>query len=106
MAEPKSLLQMIRELREREESERLATAITRDDWLGELHTLMHSIQIWLRPASSEGLAFVEPIHVHLSEEPVGEYDAPGLKITLPGARVVWVRPGGVLSVGAKGWVDM
>lgn len=105
MAE-RSLLDVARGLKDGEDRERLVSAMTRDEWLGELHALMRIVRDWLRPAVSEGLTTVEATTVRLSEPPLGDYEAPALKVTFPGARVVWVRPAGVLSVGAKGWVDV
>ena len=105
MAE-RSLLDVARGLKEGEQRERLVSAMTRDEWLAELSALMRTVREWLRPAISEGLAAVEPTTVRMSEPQLGEYEAPALKILFPGARVVWLRPAGVLSVGAKGWVDV
>jgi hypothetical protein len=58
------------------------------------------------PAVQEGLARLDVATVHVDQDDVGAYDAPALKITLPGARVVWVRPVGTLRVGAQGIVDV
>jgi hypothetical protein len=102
----RSLLDVARGLKDGEERERLVSKMSRDEWLGEVSALLRTIREWLRPAVGEGLARVEPTQVRLSDAPFGDYDAPALKITLPGSRVVWVRPAGVLSVGAKGWVDV
>jgi hypothetical protein len=103
MAE-RSLLDVARGLKDGEDRERVISAMTRDEWLGELHALMRIVREWLRPASSEGLAQVEATTVRLSEPPLGDYEAPALKIAFPGSRILWVRPAGVLSVG--GWVDV
>ena len=54
----------------------------------------------------EGLARLDLATVHVDDDDVGAYDAPALKITLPGPRIVWVRPVGTLRVGAQGIVDV
>jgi hypothetical protein len=54
----------------------------------------------------EGLARLDLATVHVENDDVGAYDAPALKIALPGARIVWVRPVGTLLVGAQGIVDV
>jgi hypothetical protein len=58
------------------------------------------------PAVQEGLARLDMATVHVDQDDVGAYDAPALKIALPGARIVWVRPVGTLRVGAQGIVDV
>jgi hypothetical protein len=64
------------------------------------------LRAWLERATAEGLARIDIASVHVPDDAVGAYDAPALKITLPGHRVVWVRPVGTLCVGARGIVDL
>jgi hypothetical protein len=106
MERPSNLLDLMRELRDRDERDKTEGALTRDDWIGELNHLMVTVRGWLRPAVSEGLTRVEAHTVHISDGPYGEYDAPALKVDLPGDRTIWLRPAGLLAVGARGWVDV
>jgi hypothetical protein len=103
---PPSLLEFFRDLRERDERAQVEGALTRDDWLSELGALMAMLQRWLWPAVTERLVHAELSTIRVSDGPYGDYDAPALKIETPDRRTVWVRPAGVLSVGARGWVDM
>jgi len=103
----RSLLELLRDMREREDRSKIRDAVARDDWVAELDRLMQELRRWLRPAVSEGLARVELVNVRVDDDHhFGPYEAPSLKIELPGRRIVSVRPAGALSVGAKGWVDL
>jgi len=103
----RSLLDVLRGLKEKEEHSNIADALARDEWVAELGVLMKTLRGWLRPALSEKLVRVEASTWRLTDDPrFGEYEAPTLRIDLPGKRVIWVKPAGTLAVGAKGWVDV
>jgi hypothetical protein len=82
------------------------TSALRRRWLDAVDELLRTIRGWLQHAADEGLARVDPAAIHIPDDDVGAHDAPALKITLPGPRVVWVRPVGTLRVGAHGIVDV
>jgi hypothetical protein len=100
------LLERLRELKRREVESDVESTAVRTRWLEAVDMLMRAVRAWLLPAEQEGLARVEMATVHVAEDVVGAYDAPAMKITLPGARIVWVRPAGTLRVGAQGIVDV
>jgi hypothetical protein len=99
------LLEHLRALKRKDEAEDLETSAARSAWLAAVDVLMRAIRAWMLPAVEEGLARVDVATVHVDDDD-GAYDAPALKITLPGARIVWVRPVGMLRVGAQGIVDV
>jgi hypothetical protein len=101
-----ALLEHLEELRRRAALREGEYAAARGSWLAALDALLQRLHAWLEPASSRGLARVERATVHIADDEVGAYDAPALKVTMPGPRVVWVRPVGTLVVGARGYVEM
>jgi hypothetical protein len=100
------LLSFLRDLKAREDDLERASAATRAEWLTDLDRLFAWIRRLLEPAVSEGLARVETASVVVEKDAIGDYVAPALKVTLPGPNVVWVRPIGTFSVGARGMVDV
>jgi hypothetical protein len=101
-----ALLEHLQELRRVAELRDGACAVAKAGWLAAVDALFARLQAWLEPASSRGLARVERVSVHIADDEVGAYDAPALKVTMPGPRLVWVRPVGTLVVGARGYVEM
>ncbi len=63
----------------------------RGEWLGAIHRLLDQIRDWLRESDPEGVLDIEPYEVSRTEQDLGTYDAPALKIRL-GAGEVDVRP--------------
>ncbi len=63
----------------------------RGEWLGAIHRLLDQIRDWLRESDPEGVLDIEPYEVSRTEQNLGTYDAPALKIRL-GAGEVDVRP--------------
>jgi hypothetical protein len=103
----RSLLDVLRSMKEKDEHANIGDKLARDEWVGELDALMKTIRGWLRPALSEGLVRIDLTRPRVLDDPrFGEYEAPTMRIDLPGRRVVWVKPAGTLAVGAKGWVDV
>ncbi|HEY3818923.1 MAG TPA: hypothetical protein VGL81_17255 [Polyangiaceae bacterium] len=101
-----SLLQRLRELKRKDVEDEVESTAARTRWLDSVDMLMRAVRAWMLPAEQEGLARLDMATVHVAQDDVGAYDAPALKITLPGARIVWVRPVGTLRVGAQGIVDV
>ncbi len=101
-----SLLDRLRDLKRKDEEGEVESTAARTLWLEAVDMLMRAVRAWMLPAVQEGLARLDVATVHVAQDDVGAYDAPALKIALPGARIVWVRPVGTLRVGAKGIVDV
>ncbi|HEX3343206.1 MAG TPA: hypothetical protein VHS09_01485 [Polyangiaceae bacterium] len=100
------LLDRLRELKRKDDENEVESTAARTRWLDAVEMLMRAIRAWMLPAAEEGLARLDMATVHVDQDDVGAYDAPALKIALPGARIVWVRPVGTLRVGAQGIVDV
>lgn len=100
------LLAVLRELKEREERAEVVATASRDEWIAQLEELFAWIRRLFEPAVTEGLARVDAATVRIEKDAIGDYEAPALKINVPGPRVVWVRPIGTFSVGARGMVDV
>jgi hypothetical protein len=101
-----ALLQRLRELKQGAQERDVESAAVRASWLEAVDTLLRALRGWLERAAAEELLRVDLASVHVADDAVGAYDAPALKITLPGPRVVWIRPVGTLCVGARGIVDI
>ncbi len=101
-----ALLQQLRELKERETAEDIASSAARTHWVKAVTDLLAVLRTWLVRVEQEGLARIDGFTVHITDDDVGAYDAPGLKIELPKERTVWVRPIGTLRVGAQGMLDV
>jgi hypothetical protein len=103
---PAALLEQLQTLRRGAERREGEWAATKASWLAELDALCARLRAWLEPASRLALARVETVTVHIANDEVGAYDAPGLNVTMPGPRHVWVHPVGTLIVGGRGVVEM
>jgi hypothetical protein len=101
-----ALLQQLRDMKRKAEEADVESSAARERWLDAVETLLRAVRGWLQRANDEELARIDAATVHVADDDVGAYDAPALKITLPGPRVVWVRPVGTLRVGAQGIVDI
>jgi len=101
-----SLLERLRDLKRKDDENEVESTAARTRWLESVDMLMRAVRAWMLPAVQEGLARLDMATVHVDQDDVGAYDAPALKIALPGARIVWVRPVGTLRVGAQGIVDV
>ncbi len=101
-----SLLVRLRELKRKDDEGDAESTAARTRWLEQVELLLRAIRAWMLPAVEEGLARLDMATVHIDDDDVGAYDAPALKIRLPGSRIVWVRPVGTLRVGAQGIVDV
>lgn len=101
-----ALLQQLRDLKRRDEEADVESSQARIRWLEGVEALLSGVRAWLAPAASEGLVRIDGVTVHVSDDDVGAYDAPALKLSFPAGRVVWVRPVGTLRVGAQGIVDV
>jgi hypothetical protein len=101
-----ALLQRLREMKRAVVGVDAESAHTRALWLEAVEAMLRALRSWLQRAVDEGLARIDVASVHVPDDEVGAYDAPALKITFPGPRIVWVRPVGTLCVGARGIVDL
>ncbi len=101
-----ALLQQLRELRQAEEQTDAESTAARQSWLHSVDRLLGAIRGWMLPAVQEGLLRLDAAVVHVTEDDIGAYDAPALKLAMPAGRIVWVRPVGTLRVGAQGIVDI
>ncbi|MFP6664943.1 MAG: hypothetical protein VCC00_12120 [Deltaproteobacteria bacterium] len=77
----------------------------RQEWVQDLAELYALLSEWMGDATSEDLLIVKEDSVVLTEEHLGKYQAPALRIELPDS-CVRVRPVGRLIVGAQGRVDL
>lgn len=75
------------------------------EWLADLDQLFKDIREWLDPGVQEGLITIHDGDVGLSEEYLGAYVAPRLRVAMA-AKVVDVVPVGTLIIGAAGRVDL
>ncbi len=103
---PSALLERLRELQLDAQQAEEESSSVRESWLVAVEALLAVLRGWLEAAVRQGLARIDLASVHVADDDVGAYDAPALKIALPGQRVVWVRPVGTLCVGARGIVDI
>jgi hypothetical protein len=103
---PAALIQRLREMQRSAQERDVESSSVRASWLQAVDSLLGVLRGWMERARIEGLARIDIASVHVPDDAVGAHDAPALKITLPGQRVVWVRPVGTLCVGARGIVDL
>jgi len=107
MAESKSgLLEALRELKEKEAKSGVDWDVRKKAWLVDVHRLISSIEAWLKPGEDEKLLSVRRIPITISEQHLGSYDVPSLRVEMPGSREVLISPVGTLVIGAAGRVDM
>jgi hypothetical protein len=100
------LLQQLREMKRKDVESDVESTAARTRWLDAVDALLRAVRGWMQPAAQEGLARIDLATVHVADDDVGAYDAPAVKLALPGARIVWIRPVGTLRVGAQGIVDV
>jgi hypothetical protein len=100
----------LEQLRRQKQEAQLSTtnvAAIRDEWVRAVTELVKQVEAWLKDATVEGLAKYDRTTVDLVEERLGAYQAPGLRIQLPGSRVeLTPRARFVAGAGAMGRVDM
>jgi hypothetical protein len=101
-----ALLKQLREMKRFAARVEVESSGARAQWLEALDSLLRSVRGWMQRAVDEGLARIDVASVHVPDDAVGPYDAPALRIALPGSRIVWMRPVGTLCIGARGIVDL
>lgn len=74
-------------------------------WLDHLQKLSVMVQEWLAEYELDGNIEVQTEDIYLSEEQVGSYKAPLVKIRV-GSKLIKLRPIGTFLIGAYGRVDM
>ena len=96
-------------LREKHQAEAEGTVdwgAIRDRWTSDLAELRGEIRGWLANLEQEELLTIEEAALSCSEEQLGAYDAPFLRLRFPAGEVVEVRPIARVVLGAKGRVDV
>lgn len=76
------------------------------EWLADLRELMSTIHGWLADAQAQGLVIVRDVELTLSEDRIGSYVAPGMKLVMPQGDVVTISPRGLFVIGGEGRVDV
>jgi hypothetical protein len=74
-------------------------------WLDAVDDLFRQIRSWLSEAQQEKLVKIHEDKIKITEETLGTYTAPCLRLTAAG-KTVKLRPIGSTIIGADGRVDM
>lgn len=75
-------------------------------WIEALRDLFDEIRGWLQLLIVDGTVQIQNEEVHLTEQFIGSYQAPVMKIWVGGLPKASVRPKGTLIVGGLGRVDV
>jgi len=106
MAGNKTLIELLREKKAEKKAEKaIDWDARRSEWLNALRQLIRTLKQWLKPAIQEGLK-VEDYSATITEDYLGTYEAPALRITGPDSRTVSVEAKARNVIGAKGRVDL
>ena len=100
-----SLFDDLRARKAKEAESKVDWPARKREWLEDLRALVANVRVWLKPGVEEGLVEIVEAPVHLSEDFLGPYIAPSLRIEMVG-KVVQLEPVGTLIIGAFGRVDM
>lgn len=94
---------------QKKQAEANAAALTPEQdkqrWLDNLRELGGMVHEWLAEYATDGDIEVQTQEILLSEDQVGRYKAPQVKIRV-GSQLVKLRPIGTFLIGAYGRVDM
>jgi hypothetical protein len=77
-----------------------------EDWLKSTNALMSLLGGWLHEAEQEGLFTLEDEMIERTEERLGSYHVPSLKLTSPKGETIRIIPRARLVVGSYGRVDL
>ncbi len=90
--------ELMKSLLNRETSSTLGLPEIRNEWLRSLTVLYKDIASWLSESVAQNLLTVAEVPVTITEERIGTYDAPSLKIITPQGEAVHIVP-------RAGWYD-
>jgi hypothetical protein len=106
MAGSSALIELLRKKKAEKKAEKaIDWDACRSEWLDALRQLVRTLKQWLKPAIQEGLK-VEDYSATITEDHLGTYEAPALRITGPDSRTVTVEAKACNVIGAKGRVDL
>ncbi len=104
MTAKQSMLDLLKQEKQRKEGANPSD--TQKEWLRALRELMDRLCKWMQEAVSDKLLQVEKIDQALTEERIGRYHAPALKIVTPAGVSLTITPKARFIVGAGGRVDL
>lgn len=102
--EPRSFEEFLKE-RKQGDDEVDCTAV-RELWQRQAKALVDLVAGWLRPLEAKRLVRIENAAWQLTEEALGPYELPGLKLHFPQSPLVVLRPAGKHIIGAAGRYDL
>ena len=76
------------------------------DWTRNLRQVLDTMRAWLDADAFKKFLRVESFTVSLSEDHLGSYEVPALRILAPAGRTVEINPRARLVSGAQGRIDM
>lgn len=95
-----------REAEAKRSEEKVDWAKEREKWLSDLSSLYASVRSFLKPYIDQGQVQVDQsATVSITEEHIGQYQAPQMVISI-GRKQVVLRPVGTLLIGSRGRVDV
>lgn len=107
MANPKpNLFADLRARKEKERENAVDWEKLRSEWIVDVSDLISKVQQWLAPGVVDELVNIEQVPARISEEHLGTYAAPALRIEMAGGDVVLFEPVGALIIGAMGRIDL
>ncbi len=102
--------QLLEKLRAEKQATQAANGVDwdtqRQEWIASINELLTQLKGWMATAVGEGLLSVEDTSHDMTEEHLGTYIAPGLRISTPAGRKVDVRPHARVIIGGLGRVDL
>ena len=106
MSGKKQFVELLRRRKAEQENLPEEVAKRKREWLLDLAALMCSIDGWLSALKKKRLLDYEASTSTVSEENLGDYEVPTLKIVAPGGKTVSITPAGTYVVHALGRVDV
>ena len=107
MSGKNSLLEFLRQQKAEQEAEgKIDWNVRRREWLDAIDSLFKAVEDWLRGAVSQHLLRIDRTVTNISEEHIGTYEVPVLRITAPRGRHVDVIPRARNVFGGSGRVDL
>jgi hypothetical protein len=78
----------------------------REEWMDAIHALMSLLGSWLGEAVQEGLFTVNDEVVERTEQRLGTYEVPALRLTTPRGETIRITPKARQVAGGDGRVDL